>query len=215
MKDLFGGSKGCLLSLVLIGILIILVRLGITQSFDVWGVEFFRDPDNLAYALGGESVKTLIIWFTHSGDSKFLALIAIFIIFLAYRTYGHKYAIAMAISFFGPFVLTAVLKALFGRIRPDIVPQFVEATSASFPSGHTLRSTVVYFLVAFFILRGQSIRVTRKVLIALTGLMIVLNGISRVYLGVHWPTDVLAGWLMGTAWILVCIQYLGKEEGRK
>ncbi len=213
MKDLFGVSKGLLLSLVLIGILIITVQLGLTQSFDVWGVEFFRDPDNPSYALGGESVKTLIIWFTHSGDSKFLALIAIFIIFLAYRAYGNKYAIAMAVSFFGPFVLTAVLKALFGRIRPDIVPQFVEATSASFPSGHTLRSTVVYFLVAFFILRGQSVVVTQKLVIVLTGLIIVLNGLSRVYLGVHWPTDILAGWLMGMTWILVCTQYLRREEG--
>jgi undecaprenyl-diphosphatase len=212
MLDIFSRNRIFILSLILTVILVVVVQMGLSQSFDRWGVEFFRETANPANALGGESTKTLIMWLTHTGDSKFLAVISIIVGVGLYRKYGRQYAARAIAAFFGSFFLTAVLKAAFGRMRPDIVPQFVEATSASFPSGHTLRSTVVYFLVAFFFLQGQNITASRKAVIALAGFMIIMNGLSRIYLGVHWPTDVFAGWLMGACWVLICIRYLNIEK---
>jgi undecaprenyl-diphosphatase len=202
-----------LLACVLVTIaLIVAVQMGLTNTFDMWGVWFFRDAGNPALSLGGESVKSAVMMFTHTGDSKFLILIALVFCFFGYRKYGAIYAGKVFGAFIGSFLLTAVLKALFGRARPDIVPQFVEATSASFPSGHTLRSMVVYFLVAFLFLQGQSNQTTRVLVTFLAGAMIIFNGLSRVYLGVHWPTDVFAGWLIGACWVLCCKKYLGVTE---
>jgi undecaprenyl-diphosphatase len=201
------------LTLFIISIaLMMIVQMGLTHKFDMWGVEFFRNSDNSAISMGGESVKSFVMMFTHTGDSKFLILIALICCFFCYRKYGKMFAGKAFVAFIGSFLLTAVLKALFGRMRPDIVPQFVEATSASFPSGHTLRSMVVYFLVAFLFLQGHSSNTTRALVAFLAGAMIIFNGLSRVYLGVHWPTDVFAGWLIGSCWVLFCIKYLSMNE---
>ena len=212
MLDIFSRNWILILSFTLTVILAVAVQMELLHSFDQWGVEFFRDTANPENALGGESIKILIMWLTHTGDSKFLAVISIIVSFGLYRKYGRQYAARAIAAFFGSFFLTAVLKAAFGRLRPDIVPQFVEATSASFPSGHTLRSTVVYFLVAFFFLEGQYTNTSRRIVVALAGIMIIVNGLSRVYLGVHWPTDVFTGWLMGVCWVLICIKYLNAEK---
>lgn len=102
----------------------------------------------------------------------------------------------------GGMQASASLKHLFGRPRPDLVPHEVLVTSASFPSGHAMMAAVVYLTLGVLIARTQRRRRVRLYIVTLSLIVAVAVGVSRVYLGVHWPTDVLAGWALGGAWAL-------------
>jgi len=96
----------------------------------------------------------------------------------------------------------ALLKTIFGRARPDIVDHVVAATGYSFPSGHAANSAIVYLTTAALVTQVTRGRATRRYVAIVAGLLVVAIGASRVYLGVHWPSDVLAGWSFGTLWAL-------------
>lgn len=102
----------------------------------------------------------------------------------------------------GGMQASALLKSLFGRPRPDLVPHGVLVTSASFPSGHAMMAAVVYLTLGVMLARTQTSRKVRLYIVSLSVIIALLVGCSRVYLGVHWPTDVLAGWMLGGAWAL-------------
>lgn len=95
-----------------------------------------------------------------------------------------------------------LVKTHVGRARPDLVPHLVPVSSMSFPSGHAASSAVVYITIAALAAQVTAHRETRRYVIALAVLLVGAIGCSRVYLGVHWPSDVLAGWSFGTLWAL-------------
>jgi undecaprenyl-diphosphatase len=102
-------------------------------------------------------------------------------------------------------VLVSVgLKELFQRERPDLVPHGSYVSSPSFPSGHSMMSAVTYLALGALLARSQKQRRLKAFFILSAGLLTFLVGLSRVYLGVHWPSDVLAGWTAGAVWALVC-----------
>lgn len=103
----------------------------------------------------------------------------------------------------GVLVLGPVLKVIVVRPRPDVDEHIVFVDSWSYPSGHSLNSMVVIGLLTVLAVRERS--GAWRVLLAATGaLLVLLVGFSRVYLGVHWPSDVLAGWLIGLLWLTIC-----------
>jgi undecaprenyl-diphosphatase len=104
----------------------------------------------------------------------------------------------------GALVVNAGLKQFFQRARPDIVPHLRDVMTMSFPSGHALTSAVVYLTLGALTMRIAERRLTKFYCMAMAMLITVLVGASRVYLGVHYPTDVLAGWLFGLSWALLC-----------
>lgn len=108
--------------------------------------------------------------------------------------------------------LVEVLKLVFHRLRPQAFPPLAVEASYSFPSGHAMIAVSFYGLLAHFLLRAHP-GVPQKVMAAGLLLLVGLIGLSRVYLGVHWPTDVLAGYVTGGAWLLACI--LVSEELRR
>jgi membrane-associated phospholipid phosphatase len=95
-----------------------------------------------------------------------------------------------------------VLKSLFARTRPDIVDHLVTVGGASFPSGHSANSAIVYLTLAGLLAQVARGSATRRFLLVAAVLLVTWIGASRVYLGVHWPSDVLAGWSFGTLWAL-------------
>ncbi|MDB5395527.1 MAG: phosphoesterase [Rhodospirillales bacterium] len=104
----------------------------------------------------------------------------------------------------GGTALSTMLKLAFHRPRPDLVPHAVEVYTASFPSGHAMLSAVTYLTLGALLMRVQPLWGVKAYILALAILATLLVGASRVYLGVHWPTDVLAGWCVGAAWALLC-----------
>ncbi len=96
------------------------------------------------------------------------------------------------------------LKALFGRERPDEAYRVVEAVNASFPSGHAMLSAVVFLTLGVLASRFAERRRVKILAISAAVLVSLLVGASRVYLGVHWTSDVLAGWSVGAAWAMIC-----------
>ena len=101
-------------------------------------------------------------------------------------------------------MLGALLKWFYARTRPDIVEQLVGHHSASFPSGHSMNSAVVYLTLAVLVARSAQDRAVRRYLISVAIALTLAVGFSRVYLGVHWPTDVVAGWTVGGVWAVLC-----------
>jgi undecaprenyl-diphosphatase len=101
-------------------------------------------------------------------------------------------------------LLSTVLKMGFERPRPDLVPHATRVYTASFPSGHAMLSAVTYLTLGALLARVQPNRRLKAYLIGLALCITLLVGASRVYLGVHWPSDVLAGWCGGAAWAALC-----------
>jgi undecaprenyl-diphosphatase len=140
-------------------------------------------------ALGGTSVLTLltlgVVGFLHLSGKRGAAL------FVAAAIMG-----AVALSF--------TIKAGIERPRPDLVPHGTAVFTASFPSGHATGSAATYLTLGALLARFQPRRRVKLFLIGSGVFLTVLIGLSRIYLGVHWPSDVLAGWTLGASWALLC-----------
>jgi undecaprenyl-diphosphatase len=104
----------------------------------------------------------------------------------------------------GGAMLSTTLKSFFQRPRPDLVAHLVDVTSTSFPSGHAMNSAVVYLTLGALLARTQKDRRTRIFILSVAIALTLIIGTSRVYLGVHWPSDVLAGWAVGATWAALC-----------
>jgi undecaprenyl-diphosphatase len=102
----------------------------------------------------------------------------------------------------GGIVVSLLLKDFFDRPRPDLVPHGTHVYTQSFPSGHSMLSAVTYLTLGAVLARVQPRRLLKVYLIVLALGGAALAGVSRVYLGVHWPSDVLAGWAAGSVWAL-------------
>lgn len=108
----------------------------------------------------------------------------------------------IAVSLIGSWLIDQMLKHWIARPRPELVPHLAQVTDASFPSGHAMVSAAVYLTLALMLADGAKHWTARAAIVAFGSLIAMLIGCSRVYLGVHWPSDVLAGWSFGTAWAL-------------
>ena len=110
----------------------------------------------------------------------------------------------VAASLMGGLELSGFFKHLFGRVRPDLVAHMVEEQSLSFPSSHATYAAIAYLTFVILLWRIVPGRAGRVYLTVAAALLVVLVGFSRVYLGVHYPSDVVAGWCLGAAWTLAC-----------
>ena len=158
--------------------------------------------------------------FTALGSTGVLTLMVLSVAgFLAMTRKGHA-AIFVLVSVVGGMLISQTMKWAFARPRPDLVPHGAEVYTASFPSGHSMMSAVVYLTLGALLARTQSDRAVKVYILTIAVSLTVLVGISRVYLGVHWPTDVLAGWSLGGVWALLCwlvmvwLQTRGAGRGR-
>jgi len=122
---------------------------------------------------------------------------------LAARRQYHALGFLLAASA-GGILVNNLLKGLFARPRPDLALRLTDVRSLSFPSGHAMQSAIIYLTLAAFLARFVQARALKIYFVAFAFLLSLLIGVSRVYLGVHYPSDVLAGWCAGLAWALLC-----------
>ena len=113
-------------------------------------------------------------------------------------------ALAVLVATIGGQVLSTLLKLGFDRDRPDLVPHGTEVYTASFPSGHSMMAAVTYLTLGALLAGVHASWRLKAYFVAVAASITVLVGASRVYLGVHWPSDVLAGWAVGVAWACLC-----------
>lgn len=141
---------------------------------------------------------------TSLGSGAVLVLIGVIVVGFLVVVRARGAAVLLAGALVGGGLLTAVLKRYFERPRPDLVSHAVDVSTASFPSGHAMLSAVTYLTLAALLTRLQLKPAAKAYLMFAAALLSILIGLSRVYLGVHWPTDVLAGWSVGAAWAILC-----------
>ena len=192
---------------------------GDTRAFDEWLLLALRSPGDPADPIGPKWFEEMMRDFTALGSTAVLTLIVLAIAgFLAMTGKGHSSLFVIA-SVVGGVLISHTTKWAYGRPRPDLVPHGAEVYSASFPSGHAMMSAVVYLTLGALLARTQPDARIKVYLLSTAIFMTVLVGVSRVYLGVHWPSDVLAGWALGAGWALVCwvvmswLQRRGEVEG--
>ena len=172
-----------------------------------------RDGVDAAVPLGPAWIKEAMIDLTALGGTSVLTLITIFAVGYLVAVRKHSTAVFVALSVASGALANTLLKEFFVRARPDVVPHLVQVSSASFPSGHAMNSAMVYLTLATLLARAQQGRRVRIYLLAVAIALTLLIGSSRVYLGVHWPSDVVAGWSVGAAWAVLC-SMVGKSLQR-
>ncbi len=115
-----------------------------------------------------------------------------------------RVALFILVAVLGATLWTQLFKLGFARPRPELVPHAVRVTSASFPSGHSSGAAAVYLTLGGLLASFQEQRRVKLFIISLAVAVTILVGLSRLYLGVHWPSDVLAGWALGAGWAVLC-----------
>ena len=187
-------------------------------SFDERLLQRLRVPGQPHVPIGPAWLLEAAQDITVLGGRTMLVSVAVFAIgYLALeRKYGALWLVMAAAA--GGGLLETVLKQLFSRGRPSVVPHLVAVTSPSFPSGHSMLGAVMYLTLGALLARFATRRRTRIYLLAVAVLMTAVIGATRVYLGVHYPSDVLAGWCAGLIWALTCwlvaryLQYRGAVD---
>lgn len=124
-------------------------------------------------------------------------------------------AIHLFLTSAGGFYISIFTKSIIARPRPTIIPQLIHASGFSYPSGHSITSAAIYLTMAILACRHFKPIKTRIVLLALAGIMITLISFSRIYLGVHYPSDTMSGALIGLAWALFMAALFSKTHFSK
>jgi len=133
-----------------------------------------------------------------------LALVVFAVVgFLALQTRYHTALVVLITAATGEMANIAIKNA-FMRPRPTVVPHLREAFSTSFPSGHAMESAIIYLTLGAMLMRLAERRITKLYCMGMAIFVTFLVGMSRVYLGVHYPTDVLGGWIFGFMWASLC-----------
>lgn len=159
-----------------------------TDPNDPIGPRWFEEMMRDFTALGGFAVLTVMV----------LAVAGYLLLARKPRT-----ALLVVLSSVGGTLVSSALKFGYSRSRPDLVSHVTDVYTASFPSGHSMMSAVVYLTLGALLASVERDHRIKAYLLSLALALSMLVGITRIYLGVHWPTDVLAGWAAGTAWALL------------
>ena len=188
---------------------------GESLAYDREILEAFRVPGDLSDPLGPGWLEQAVRDITALGGSTLLTMIVIAVIgFLLLerkpRTIGF-----LLLAVIGGLLLSLAMKAGFDRPRPDFLPHGHTVYTASFPSGHSMNAAIVYLTLGAILARAHRSRAVKIYVLSVAILVTVMVGLSRVYLGVHWPSDVLAGWSAGAAWAVLCWLLIHRMQRRR
>ena len=177
---------------------------GETRAFDNAVMLAMRSAENPGDPVGPEWLEEGVRDITSLGSATVLVLVSVIVIGFLLISGAHHAAIRVLVSVGGGMLLVNLLKELFQRSRPDLVPHAVQVFTNSFPSGHAALSAVTYLTLGALLARVERPRAAKMYFLGIAIALTIIVGTSRVYLGVHWPTDVLAGWCLGAAWAISC-----------
>lgn len=177
---------------------------GETRSLDERLLLLFRAPGDANDPLGPLWLESFGRDLTALGSIGVLTIVSLATVgFLLLARRGRTAAFVFA-STVGGMIASDLLKRLFERARPDIVEHAAYVASTSFPSGHAMLSAAVYLTLGALVARLVRDRRLKLYVMLSAAFLAMAIGVSRVYLGVHWPSDVLAGWIAGALWALLC-----------
>ena len=199
--------------------LVIMAILGILPFLLIAGLGFFDWTSitvqdykigALFYDLRNPMLTTIATLITRIGDVEsqvIITALAVLALFIAkkWRT-GLWFGVTVLI---GAALLNAFIKNIYQRVRPEEIEHLIEQSGYSFPSGHSMGSIIVFGGFIFLAFRYFKTETIKWVLGIFFGLLILLIGLSRIYLGVHYPSDVIAGFSLGFAWLALSIAFLG------
>jgi undecaprenyl-diphosphatase len=177
---------------------------GSTQQYDEWVLRHLRTPGDMTDPIGPEWFEDMWRDVTALGSFTVLALATIACAGYLLMRKRYRMLALLAAATVGGLVVSLLLKNVFARPRPEFTSGDTYVLTASFPSGHAMLSAVVYLTLGVLLARTSERYRYKLYFISVALIVSMLVGLSRVYLGVHYPTDVLAGWSLGLIWALLC-----------
>lgn len=192
---------------------------GKTRAFDETVLLAFRDRTNPYNPVGPVWLQMMFRDITSMGGYAMVTLISLAVMGYLLMDGKRGAALLVLVAVGGGAVLSNLLKLAIERPRPDLVGRLVEVNTTSFPSGHATLAAVTYLTLGALLSRVEARHRAKIYVLTIAVTLTFLIGISRIYLGVHWPTDVLAGWCVGSAWAMLCwrialaLQRRGEVEG--
>jgi undecaprenyl-diphosphatase len=176
---------------------------GDTHAFDESILKALREPGDASNPIGPAWLADMMADLTALGGIAVLTLLVVGVVFYLLSVGKRGTALLVGGAVGSGAILSTLLKLGFDRPRPDLVAHLSHAYSSSFPSGHAMLSAVTYLTLGVLLARAHERRRTKIIVMTYGVTLTVLIGLSRIYLGVHWPTDVMAGWALGAAWAAV------------
>ena len=187
---------------------------GDTRALDTQILRALRKADDPATPIGPPWLEVMLLDLTAVGGPTVITLVVGAVVgFLCLQT-RYRTAMVVAAAAISGEIVNHLLKEIFQRPRPDVVPHLRDVTTASFPSGHAMESAIVYLTLGVMLMRVAERRITKIYCLSIAILVTLLVGISRVYLGVHYPTDVVGGWMLGFVWASICWLFEQRFESR-
>lgn len=190
--------------------------MGSTASIDQALLLMLREPGNLDNPVGPGWFEEMARDFTALGGIPILLMVAFVITCYLAMKGNARSAWFVAGTTLTSLIVSTLLKEVFDRPRPDLVQQATRVYTSSFPSAHAMLSGCIYLMLGALLARGETRKRNKTVIMTCAAALIFIVGLSRIYLGVHWPTDVLAGWTAGATWTLICwLVFRHRDASRK
>jgi undecaprenyl-diphosphatase len=177
---------------------------GDTRAIDTAIILSFRVPGDPADPIGPSWLEESVRDVTALGSAPTLVIAVLAVAGFLALAKAWRVAIFTLLACGGGLALSSLLKYTIDRPRPELVPHGNQIYTSSFPSGPSMMSAVVYLTLAALVARVLEKKRLKGYTLGVAVMLTLLVGVSRIYLGVHWPSDVLAGWAAGAAWALGC-----------
>lgn len=177
---------------------------GSTQALDLRILRALRKAEDPAKPIGPDWMEFALLDLTALGGPTVLGLVVFAVVGFLCLQARYRTALIILVTSVSGELVNNVMKHAFMRARPTIVPHLREAISTSFPSGHAMDSAIIYLTLGTVLMRVAERRLTKIYCLVVGFVLTLLVGVSRVYLGVHYPTDVVGGWILGFVWASLC-----------
>ena len=188
------------------------VAKGKTSTFDRRVILALRNPTDPSVLIGPAWLPEAVRDLTSLGSILVVGITTLAVVGYLFLAGKRAVALLMLIAVIGGIALNDLLKVAFAHARPDFVPHTARVFTTSFPSGHATLSAITYLTIGALLARSQPPFTISLYFMSLAAFLTAIIGVSRIYLGVHYPTDVLGGWCIGTAWAIGCWAIMARMQ---